>query len=81
MSVISMENKKIVEVFKTNIESFVKAELLLQELKKLLLHAKINFDLDDCDHILRIEALHSEIDVGEVIDYVKNIGVEIEVLL
>ena len=81
MPVILMENKKIVEVFKTNIESFVKAELLLQELKKLLPHAKINFDLDDCDHILRIEALHSEIDVGEVIDYVKNIGVEIEVLL
>lgn len=80
MSVISVENKKIVEVFKTNIESFVKAQLLLQELKKLLPHAKINFDLDDCDHILRIEALHSEIDVDQIVDYSKNMGIEIEVL-
>lgn len=46
----------MVEVFKTNIRDLKTAEQL-----KTLLHAKIpegriNFDLEDCDRILRVES-------------------------
>ena len=80
MPVLSLENKKVVEVFKTDVESFVKAQSVTRKLKELLPQAKINFDLDDCDHILRIEALHSEVDVHQIVDYINSMGIEIEVL-
>jgi hypothetical protein len=44
-----------IEVFKTNVEDKTEAN----ELKRILLQhfpgSRINFDLDDCDRILRIE--------------------------
>lgn len=45
----------MVEVFKTNVYEVEKSRTLLY---KLLVHFpenKINFDLDDCDKILRVE--------------------------
>jgi hypothetical protein len=45
----------MVEVFKTNIQC-VKAAIVLKEiLSKELPDIQINFDLDDCDKILRTE--------------------------
>ena len=45
----------MVEVFKTNVQEDVQAKNLVA----LLLHhfpdSRINFDLDDCDKILRVE--------------------------
>lgn len=45
-----------VEVFKTNVITKPVAERLVKRLEGLLLQAKVNFDLEDCDHILRVEA-------------------------
>jgi hypothetical protein len=45
----------MVEVFKTNVENKNQAEQILKELKKSFPGLKINFDLDDCDKILRVE--------------------------
>lgn len=46
----------MVEVFKTNIQDLDLANSLLQELNLLLPSASINFDLNDCDRILRVES-------------------------
>jgi hypothetical protein len=81
MSVLLLENKKVVEVFKTDVESFAKAQFVTRNLKELIPHAKINFDLDDCDHILRIEALRSEIEVDSIVHFAKKMNIQIEVLL
>ncbi len=51
----------MVEIFKTNVDCREKAENCLQSLKLLFPKYRINFDLDDCDHILRVEAEHIEI--------------------
>ena len=44
----------MVEVFKTNIEDKLVADSLVQELGTLFPGSSVNFDLDDCDRILRI---------------------------
>ncbi|MBA4853079.1 hypothetical protein [Emticicia sp. BO119] len=45
----------MVEVFKTNIQERKHASLLFEVLRRQFPLFKINFDLDDCDKILRIE--------------------------
>lgn len=45
----------MVEVFKTNEENYTDSEEILKTLKKKFPLLKINFDLDDCDKILRVE--------------------------
>jgi hypothetical protein len=46
----------MVEVFKTNVQEQDQAGQLLVLLSQQFPLSKINFDLDDCDKILRIEA-------------------------
>lgn len=44
-----------VEIFKTDIADFQKAEEIIRLLQEQLPACKINFDLEDCDKILRIQ--------------------------
>lgn len=46
-----------VEVFKTNVEDSARAAMLVGLLQKLITNSRVNFDLEDCDRILRIEGL------------------------
>ena len=45
----------MIEVFKTNVEEACRAQDLVGALLEHFPGAKINFDLDDCDKILRVE--------------------------
>ena len=45
----------MVEIFKTNVQLQEQAEIVLGMLSKTFPEYKMNFDLYDCDHILRIE--------------------------
>jgi len=45
----------MVEIFKTNVKHPEESEKILQSLNKKFPSLKINFDLDDCDNILRVE--------------------------
>ena len=45
----------MVEVFKTNVEEVFAANRLVVLLLKHFPKSKINFDLHDCDNILRVE--------------------------
>lgn len=47
----------MIEVFKTNVDSIAASQELHAQLQFLFPSCKINFDLDDCDRILRIEGL------------------------
>ena len=42
-------------VFKTTVDTAVKAAKLKPHLDEMLPHAKWNFDLNDCDRVLRID--------------------------
>ena len=46
----------MVEVFKTNIQDKRAANNVLDDLRVCFPKSKINFDLEDCDNILRIES-------------------------
>lgn len=56
----------MVEIFKTNIDGQQQAEVLLKLLSKTFPEFKINFDLEDCDKVLRIEG--SDIVPEKIID-------------
>jgi hypothetical protein len=45
----------MVEVFKTNVQNVIDAEMLVQKINQLFPNLKVNFALDDCDRILRLE--------------------------
>lgn len=45
----------MVEVFKTNVQEFAEAQNLVALLRRHFPNSKINFDLDDCDKVLRVE--------------------------
>ena len=45
----------MIEVFKTNVQEFSQAQKLVALLLRHFPNSKINFDLDDCDKVLRVE--------------------------
>jgi hypothetical protein len=68
----------MVEVFRTNVASATQSDLLVQELLYYFPSSNINFDLDDCDKILRVAA--ESFSPNVVIDILKRNGYEAEVL-
>ncbi len=70
----------MVEVFKTNIKSKKKAKQVITFLKELFPVAKINFDLEDCDNILRIETVEDSIDDQLIIKLMHQNGFYTEAL-
>ncbi|AWK02847.1 hypothetical protein HYN56_00910 [Flavobacterium crocinum] len=54
----------MIYVFKTSVDSHAKFELASLLLDQLLPESKWNFDLEDCDNILRID---SELDIPNLI--------------
>jgi hypothetical protein len=47
--------RKMVEVFKTNVQRKAQCKMLLGILTETFPSFKINFDLSDCDNVLRVE--------------------------
>lgn len=68
----------MVEVFKTNITNTTTADSLIAELQQLFPHTVINFDLEDCDNILRIKG--DSIHPPHVIAHLSGRGYACEVL-
>jgi hypothetical protein len=68
----------MVEVFKTNVQYRELAEQLVSILRSRFAFCKINFDLEDCDKILRVEG--KQICVETIIEILSNHGLECEVL-
>jgi len=68
----------VVEVFKTNVQTKRIAKMIIADLSQLLPNARINFDLEDCDNILRIEC--QQLTIGEVIEIVERCGYSCSVL-
>jgi len=48
----------VVEIFKTSVESEHEAAFVIRNLQSKIPNARINFDLHDCDNILRIENVY-----------------------
>jgi hypothetical protein len=68
----------MVEVFKTDVTDSSQSQLLEYVLSSEFSDYKVNFDLSDCDNILRIES--SKINVGKVLSIVNRLGYQCQVL-
>ncbi|WP_309640725.1 hypothetical protein [Flavobacterium sp.] len=69
----------MIEVFKTNVQFQKDAELIVSNLEMKLLNSKINFDLEDCDKILRIEGANKS-KSKYVLSFMQQIGYNCQVL-
>lgn len=70
----------MVEVFKTNVKEYEHAERLVYHIHQYLDGYKANFDLDDCDNILRVECAGGFVEPWLVVDLMKDSGFIAEVL-
>jgi len=69
----------MVEVFKTNVQEQDQANMLVAEIHKAFDNYTVNFDLEDCDRILRVCStgfIHSR----RLIELLKTRGFDAEVL-
>lgn len=69
----------MIEVFKTNVQEAAHSEMIIGRLLEHFPNSVINFDLEDCDKILRIHA--SEISNHKIIELLNLHGFQCEVLL
>lgn len=70
----------MIEVFKTNINCTEKARQLLEQLHKTFIDYTANFDLDDCDNILRVVSNCGNIKTTSLMEWLKNYGCDAEIL-
>lgn len=69
-----------IEVFKTNVKEADRARCLLELLHGEFGEYTANFDLDDCDRILRVVSKSDVIDTLLLIDFLRRSGVDAQVL-
>ena len=70
----------MVEVFKTSIQDLQQAGIVKQLLLVQNPLLEINFDLEDCDKILRIKNIEKAIDISSVLKVLNETGIYVEVL-
>lgn len=68
----------MVLVFKTNVNTLSKVQRITPKLNRLFPNSKWNFDLEDCDRILRFESDNNI--MKEIIILMKVLGFECEAL-
>jgi hypothetical protein len=69
----------IVEVFKTNVTQVEPSEILIRQLLNHFPESRINFDLEDCDKILRVEA--KAVIPEKIVEVLNANGYSCEILL
>jgi hypothetical protein len=69
---------KTVEVFKTNVQEVDRARQLTARLLAYFPQHKINFDLQDCDKVLRVEGV--AISREKIIELITSEGFQCHVL-
>lgn len=70
----------MVEVFKTDVCDPTDAGFLIDMIRKAYPCYKVNFDLQDCDHILRIETFAGDLSTNSIIRLLEQLGYTAEVL-
>lgn len=69
----------MIEVFKTNVNSTQQAAACIELIRHTYKFCRVNFDLDDCDKILRVQSCFI-IRPESIIALIKQLGVQAEVL-
>lgn len=69
----------MVEIFKTNVRNKKEAKQIANLLKSAFSEARINFDLSDCDKILRVEGIN-ESNSPVIVAGLNKLGFQCEIL-
>lgn len=70
----------MIEVFKTNVREQQHASAIVDEIHEQLDNCRANFDLQDCDNILRVKSASGEIPVTMLFEILNRYGYRAEVL-
>ncbi|MEJ7779071.1 MAG: hypothetical protein WKF68_05740 [Daejeonella sp.] len=70
----------MVEVFKTNVEDPDDACRIIEQFSREFPDYQANFDLEDCDKVLRVECRREVIDCENLISLLGNSGFKAETL-
>jgi len=70
----------MIEIFKTNIGDAEQARLVAREIRERFSHYSVNFDLDDCDRIMRVKCDLEHIDTANISTILAKLGINAEVL-
>lgn len=74
------QTTSMVEVFKTNITDKVQANKLLNHIHHRFDNYIANFDLHDCDNILRVKSTEGAVQTAMLISFLHSLGCYAEVL-
>ncbi len=69
-----------IEIFKTDVADLVRAHKATEAIVQKFAGYKANFDLNDCDHILRVVSYHEEIHSLAIIETMNSMGFFAEIL-
>lgn len=70
----------MIEVFKTNVTDCDQASILVERIHQFFPGYTANFDLEDCDRILRVCAKTGLVNASLVVNLLKDCGTTAEVL-
>lgn len=70
----------MIEVFKTDVNDKDSASRLIDRIHKTFDYCAANFDLEDCDRILRVKGIRSEREVFTILSLVKELGCYAQIL-
>jgi len=71
---------EMIEVFRTNVNDRAQANMIIDRIHKQYSFYRANFDLQDCDRILRIKSSTGQIHSPSVISILNDFGFQGEVL-
>ena len=70
----------MIEVFKTNIRNKDLADKVIDQIHKTCIGHHANFDLEDCDNILRVKCVTGSVESDLLISLLKEFGCSAEIL-
>jgi hypothetical protein len=70
----------MVEVFKTNVGDYEQASWILDRIHEMFKNYIANFDLEDCDHILRVQTNDASIEIAAILNLIENEGFYADIL-
>jgi hypothetical protein len=70
----------MIEVFKTNVKDQDVADKLIDQIHENFIDYKANFDLQDCDNILRVKSMTGSIASNHLIYLLNEFGFNAEIL-
>ena len=70
----------MIEVFKTDVDDSKYADILVEHIQRIFQGYEVNFDLQDCDKILRVKNVCGMVNSDRLIQVLSKFGFHAEVL-